>query len=277
MAGSKRARVKKALSPRNDPPPPQITPEDDDDLMDDLLASLDSRNETVQAESSTVLQEMQEKREADVNSGKSSKERFKERQARKAAAMENSYTPDNPEYTAKLELEAKEEETSIKKTCNSLGVEIYEINPDGHCLFSAIADQLALLGILSPSEADYASIRYVASTYMWEHVDDFLPFLPSTGGEDTEGANTAGLMSIKQYEQYCVAIRDTGVWGGEPEIQALSRAYNVPIHVIQGGVPPVVVHDPSGSNTDDIHIKRALRISYHRRMYGLGEASNHTY
>ncbi len=112
---------------------------------------------------------------------------------------------------------------------------------------------------------------------MWEHVDDFLPFLPSTGGEDTEGANTAGLMSIKQYEQYCVAIRDTGVWGGEPEIQALSRAYNVPIHVIQGGVPPVVVHDPSGSNTDDIHIKRALRISYHRRMYGLGEASNHTY
>ncbi len=41
--------------------------------------------------------------------------------------MENSYTPDNPEYTAKLELEAKEEETSIKKTCNSLGVEIYEV------------------------------------------------------------------------------------------------------------------------------------------------------
>ncbi len=87
MAGSKRARVKKALSPRNDPPPPQITPEDDDDLMDDLLASLDSRNETVQAESSTVLQEMQEKREADVNSGKSSKERFKERQVRHLSAF----------------------------------------------------------------------------------------------------------------------------------------------------------------------------------------------
>lgn len=98
---------------------------------------------------------------------------------------------------------------------------------------------------------------------MFSHPDDFLPFLPS---------EESGLMSPKEFEDYCVSIRDTAVWGGEPEIQALTRAYNIPVHVIQGGNPPIVVHNPAGGSTDDdIYSKRALRISYHRRMYGLGE------
>jgi OTU domain-containing protein 6 len=79
-------------------------------------------------------------------------------------------------------------------------------------------------------------------------------------------------MNPEQFEKYCVNIRDTGVWGGEPEILALSRAYNVPIHVVQSGSPPVVVHNPSGSPSEEaMHDKRVVRISYHRRMYGLGE------
>jgi OTU domain-containing protein 6 len=91
-------------------------------------------------------------------------------------------------------------------------------------------------------------------------------------GEDGAGATDAGFMSRAGFERYCVAIRDTGVWGGEPEILALSRTYNVPIHVIQGGTPPVVVHNPTGAPQEhDLREKKALRISYHRRMYGLGE------
>lgn len=79
-------------------------------------------------------------------------------------------------------------------------------------------------------------------------------------------------MSRAGFERYCVTIRDTGVWGGEPEILALSRAYNVPIHVIQGGTPPIVVHNPTGAPQDDnLREKKVLRISYHRKMYGLGE------
>lgn len=64
-------------------------------------------------------------------------------------------------------------------------------------------------------------------------------------------------------------MRDTGAWGGEPEILALSRAYNIPVHVIQGSSPPIVVHEPS----DSFHgtSPKVVRISYHRRMYGLGE------
>jgi hypothetical protein len=63
------------------------------------------------------------------------------------------------------------------------------------------------------------------------------------------------------------------------QIQALSRAFKVPIHVIQSGPPTIVSHggaddafagamtpEQSASQGDNI-----VRISYHRRMYGLGE------
>jgi hypothetical protein len=125
---------------------------------------------------------------------------------------------------------------------------------------------------MPPAQANYAAVRYAASHYIYTHPEDFLPFLPSVDGEDGAGATAAGLMSRAAFERYCVSIRDTGAWGGEPEILALSRAYNVPIHVIQGGTPPIVVHNPTGAPQEgDLREKKALRISYHRRMYGLGE------
>jgi OTU domain-containing protein 6 len=139
-------------------------------------------------------------------------------------------------------------------------------------LYAAIADQLALLGILSPAETTYTTTRFAASTYIYNNVDDFLPFLPSVNGEDGIGATDAGLMTPKQFETYCAAVRDTGVWGGEPEILALCRAFNVPIHVVQGGAPAIVVHNPQGEPTEaNYGDKKVVRISYHRRMYGLGE------
>ncbi|KAG6337202.1 hypothetical protein ID866_1874 [Astraeus odoratus] len=108
---------------------------------------------------------------------------------------------------------------------------------------------------------------------MFRHPDDFLPFLPSISGEDGVGATEdTGLMTLRQFEQYCSSIRNTSAWGGEPEIRALSRAYSVPILVIQGGNPAVVVHSLDGVPLDpmDRHAKVA-RISFHRRKYGLGE------
>ena len=107
---------------------------------------------------------------------------------------------------------------------------------------------------------------------MLAHPQDFVPFLPSVEGEDGAGSGESGIIGPREYARYCANIRDTSVWGGEPEILALSRAYAVPIHVVQSGQPPVVVHDPSGApTTDNLKDQRAVRISYHRRMYGLGE------
>lgn len=89
-------------------------------------------------------------------------------------------------------------------------------------------------------------------------------------------------MSQVEFESYCKAIRETAMWGGEPEIVALSKALNLPIHVIQGSTPPIVTHHPTGQEISPTSPLPAIRISYHRRMYGLGEVCptvslNHPY
>ncbi|KAI0064626.1 cysteine proteinase [Artomyces pyxidatus] len=274
--GSKKNKVKQLFSP-----PPSETPTldpADDELMDDLLAQLDSRDKAVQHESATVLEDMQVNQvvvQDEKAQRTDSKSRYRARQAKKAAALAEKQAPIDKNADAKLEREAKEEEKAIRRICDDLSLDMHEINPDGHCLFAAIADQLELLAVLPPAQATYATIRHAAADYMFSHPDDFVPFLPSSAGEDGAGAGDTGLISPAEYEKYCASIRDTGVWGGEPEILALSRAYNIAIHVVQGGQPPIVVHDPSGNpHMDNLKEQRAVRISYHRRMYGLGEHYN---
>ncbi|KAI0316682.1 hypothetical protein OF83DRAFT_1059950 [Amylostereum chailletii] len=272
--GTKRNKLKKMVSPSaSTPPPPDGVV--DDDLVDDLLAQLDARDEQVQNESATVLQEVQDNQDiVATKEKKDPKSRWIARQARKAAALAERHAPSDPEADARIEREAKEEEADINRICDELGLEMHEINPDGHCLFSAVADQLALLHILPHAQATYATTRNAAANFMMAHPDDFLPFLPSETGEDGRGTSDTGLMGSREFSNYCSTIRDTGTWGGEPEILALARCYNVPIHVVQAGNPPVVVHDPTNQGPEDLKDPKAARISYHRRMYGLGEHYN---
>ncbi|KAL0946947.1 hypothetical protein HGRIS_013106 [Hohenbuehelia grisea] len=270
MAGSKRNKIKKAPLP----PPPSTDDFDDDELMGDLMAQLDSKDQTVQAESATVLNEMHINKQAEqieASKKKDSKSKFMARQARKAVALAEKFAPEDKEADARLEREAREEEKAINRICDQLNMQMYEINPDGHCLFSAVADQLSLLNVIPSSQANYLTVRRKAADYILLHPDDFLPFLPSPGGEDGAGAHNDGLMTPAEFESYCRSIRDTAVWGGEPEILALSRAYQIPIHVIQGTAPPIVEHQPHPEAKGD---GRVVRISYHRRMYGLGEHYN---
>jgi len=77
------------------------------------------------------------------------------------------------------------------------------------------------------------------------------------------------MLTPVQFEDYCSSIKGTATWGGEPEIVALSRAFKIPIHIVQGGKPPIVVHEPEDECTND----NVIRISYHRKLYGLGEVS----
>ncbi|KAG8953931.1 hypothetical protein FRC04_000915 [Tulasnella sp. 424] len=260
MAGSKRSRVKAkaaeiidSLSPSQSPPTVE-----DDELLDDLLAQIDN-NPGSSPEAIKVLKEV------DANQSKSTspplfgmpgkkkdpKAKFQERQAKKAAALAAAQPADDKEAQARLEKEKAEEERAIRSVCDSLGLEIYEINPDGHCMFSAIADQLCQLGMITAQQANYKLTRAVASDYMLAHPNDFLPFIPSLGGEDGVGAtDETGLLTPAQFSKYCATVRDTGAWGGEPEIMALSRAYQVPIHVVQWGAPPIVCHSPTGTEVN---------------------------
>jgi len=281
MAGSKRNKIKKAFSPKSAAEPP-VSDANDEELMDDLFAQLDSRDQTstVKGESATIIHDIQAKQAAEQSTSppprkQDPKNRHQARQARRAAVLAESYPESDPNVAARLEREAKQEEEMIKSTCDQLNLHIHDINPDGHCMFSAVADQLALLQLIPESQANYASVRDVAARYMFAHPDNFIPFLPSSVGEDGAGStDDTGLMTPAQFERYCASIRDTAVWGGEPEILALSRAYNIPIHVVQGGTPPVVAHTPTGESQEPDVTAKAVRISYHRRMYGLGEHYN---
>ncbi len=67
-------------------------------------------------------------------------------------------------------------------------------------------------------------------------------------------------------------MESTGLWGGQPEILALSRAFSRQINVVQVGFPTLKVGE------EDFGAKHggdggAVFISYHRKMYGLGEVS----
>ena len=201
-------------------------------------------------------------------------------QARKAALLAQSFSNEDPQQQARLEKEAKDEDHEIRKVCKDLSLEVHEvcflskflswfnsnfrqISPDGHCLYSAIGDQLALLGILPQPQTNYPFIRTVAADFIRSHRDDFLPFLPSPESDGDD----AGMLTPAQFEDYCSSIKDTATWGGELEIVALSRAFKIPIHIVQGGKPSIVVHEPEDKGPN------VVWISYHRKLYGLGEVS----
>lgn len=66
--------------------------------------------------------------------------------------------------------------------------------------------------------------------------DEFLPFLESEKEAD-------GLMGQEEYARYCDTVENTGEWGGQPEIKALSKYYGAPVHVLQAGTDIVKVED----------------------------------
>jgi OTU domain-containing protein 6 len=82
-------------------------------------------------------------------------------------------------------------------------------------MYSAIADQLHLLGLVK--DHSYHGTRHAASTYLSEHPDDFMAFVPSAMGEDMAGAVETG-GSEKVYAEYCKRVEQSGDWGGEIEV-----------------------------------------------------------
>ena len=148
----------------------------------------------------------------------------------------------DPAESSRLEREKAEEADIIGRTCRELGVELHEvsnplvargiplrsstkgfgvrsfshqIDPDGHCMYSAIADQLYLLGLTK--QPSYQITRHAASEYLRANPDSFMPFVPSIMGEDMAGAVDEG-GSEKVYAEYCKRVEQSGDWGGEIEV-----------------------------------------------------------
>ncbi|KAF9908817.1 OTU domain-containing protein 6B [Lobosporangium transversale] len=189
------------------------------------------------------------------SSGTRKPNRQKARKERKAQALKE--IQDEAEKEASSQTNMNEvEKSAIEELAQAMGVVVQSISPDGHCLYNAIADQLRQH---YETETTVKDLRQNTAAYMREHADDFLPFLTNKQGD---------MMSDKDFAEYCNDLESTAVWGGQPELLALSRLHKVPIWVVQMGSPTVKL------SAEVYPTKTPLMVSYHRHMYGLGEHYN---
>ena len=190
--------------------------------------------------------------------------RQKARLARRTAAQE-ALAAGAAEEAAQLPDLREQERAKMVKEFKKLDLSEHEVRPDGHCLYSAIADQIEQLGLpVLPSEIrkglsydidvidipNHKIVRQVAASYMSMHSEDFEPFLD------------------EPLNNYIHKLRDTGEWGGHVELLALAKAYDITINVIQGDGKVEKVE--AESNLEN----KIAWLAYYRHGFGLGEHYN---
>jgi OTU domain-containing protein 6 len=183
--------------------------------------------------------------------------RQKERMARRAAEQEAEALKAEEE-AAKLPNWKRQERGAMLKAFKEHRLEEKEIRPDGHCLYSSVADQLAEAGIPlgTQNEAEkseafrYKAVRRKAAKYIEDHPEDFEAFLE------------------EPLFTYVHKIENTAEWGGHLELMALAKSYNIEICVLQGG--RLDKFGP-GEGARDVG---KIWLAYYHHGYGLGEHYN---
>ncbi|KAF4550316.1 OTU-like cysteine protease-like protein 1 [Elsinoe fawcettii] len=206
--------------------------------------------------------------------------RARARLERRKAEQEALFNQASVEASNLPDLKAQERNRMVSNF-KSRGLAEKEIRADGHCLYSAFADQMEaeeipLLDAKPGDEAkvgmfkrfsdgfrrrssedekakleEYKLVRREAAAYMESHPDDFAPFLD-------EGLET-----------YVSKIRDTAEWGGQMELIALARRYGVQINVLQGDGRVEEIKANEGTKSD-----KTLWLAYYKHGFGLGEHYN---
>ena len=124
---------------------------------------------------------------------------------------------------------------------------VEEMDADGNCLFRAIADQLE--GDVSKHE----EMRKECIDHILRHKESFVPFI-----EDD-----------RTIEDYCKAMAEDSVWGGQLEMNALANAlkFNVIVHQVDNPSMAQVFHEPI-ANYPIVHLSYHLEEHYNsvRRM-----------
>ena len=188
--------------------------------------------------------------------------RQKARLARRAAERDALAHQAAEEATNLPDLKQREREIMLEQF-RRRDLEEKEVRADGHCLFAAVADGLQCQGLkLRPIIAsakrnqdqateDFKIVRQTAAEYIEEHADTFIPFLEEPVGD------------------YVSKVRDTGEWGGQLELLAIAKAYNVDISVLQsdGGAVDIEGDGPTDS-------RKKLFLAYYKHNFGLGEHYN---
>lgn len=132
------------------------------------------------------------------------------------------------------------------------GLEMFEIKPDGHCLFALIQDQLKTRHNCAVSIAD---LRRIAAEYIASHSSDFDSFLfDEDSGE------------IRDITEYVQELASTAMWGSDMEILALGRVYDCPVDIFMASGNKISINSQGTRPT--------LILGYYKHSFGLGEHYN---
>ncbi|XP_073145407.1 OVARIAN TUMOR DOMAIN-containing deubiquitinating enzyme 5 [Henckelia pumila] len=162
------------------------------------------------------------------------------------------------------------EDKKLERKLEPLGFTINEIKADGHCLYRAVEDQLALhSGGSSP--CTYQELREMVANYMRKNASNFLPFFLSENAAEGESADSI----TERFEKYCRDIESTAAWGGQLELGALTHCLKKPILIYSGSFPDVEMgKEYKQSNGTGSSSKSSILLSFHRHAFGLGEHYN---
>ncbi|KFZ07329.1 hypothetical protein V501_06560 [Pseudogymnoascus sp. VKM F-4519 (FW-2642)] len=232
---------------------PEDEPEVESERENDDASVAPTQDETLAAD----LQKTAISDPAPSEDAQPKRNRQKERLARRAAEQEAEAIKAQEE-AAKLPNWKRQERTAMLKAFKTHKLDEKEIRPDGHCLFSSVADQLDQAGIdlRTKNEAEkteafrYKAVRRTAAKYIEGHPDEFEAFLE------------------EPLPAYVQKIENSAEWGGQVELIALAKSYNVEICVLQDGR----LDKFSPEETEEEAKK--IWLAYYHHGYGLGEHYN---
>lgn len=138
-------------------------------------------------------------------------------------------------------------------------LQLYTVESDGHCLYSAISHQLSLRDMF----CSVSGLRNRAADFLLDNDAEFRPFMCNDAGD---------ALSASEFQHYVDSIRTTNEWGGNLELRALSHVFRTPIVVLQAcpGAPEIVVGQEYRTEA------KPLVITYHRNEMRFGEHYNST-
>ncbi|KAL3234511.1 OTU domain-containing protein 2 [Nakaseomyces bracarensis] len=187
---------------------------------------------------------------------KKRRNRQKEKLAKREAEITRMKEEAQKEADAQPDFKKIENE-AILELCQVKKLKPYDIQPDGHCLFASVLDQIKTRhsGVTISEDLDVYKLRNLACDYIIENKDDFIPYLFDEA-----------TMSLKDINEYTEEMRSTAKWGGEIEILALAKVLDCPISVLMAGRAVHIVNQ-EGSNPE-------LKLVYYKHSYALGEHYN---
>jgi OTU domain-containing protein 6 len=142
------------------------------------------------------------------------------------------------------------EMATMEKLFATHGLTEHQIAPDGHCLYSAFTHSLRTAGLeLEEMPKDYKEARKSCAEFMKGHRDDFEAFLE------------------EDFDTHVKNVEGTAEWGGQTEVLALGRAFNVKVNILQAEGRGVEKMNEDGD-------KGEVWLGYYRHSFGLGEHYN---